>query len=660
MQDRNVRTGGRSENSTLALPHLILMLSGLALAAGPHVWRVQWWVAAGVSSVFLWRLYIAWKDKPMPSKLLLTLTAIAGLIGVFMTFSTVIGRDAGVTLLVVLLALKLMEMRAARDVFVLIFVGYFLALTNFFYSQTIITGVQMLCTVLAVTACLVSIQAPERPILANLRTAGTLLAQASPVMLLLFFLFPRVQGPLWGVPQDSATGVTGLSDSMSPGTLSRLGQSDAIAFRAKFSGPPPPRAGLYWRGPVFWAFDGITWRAGVQGVRGTAATVELLGQPIDYEVTLEPHDRLWIFGLEMSSRFPRNVRMTPDFQLLSPLPIRTRFRYDMRSYTSYRATEDNADEQRAALALPRLGNPRARGLGEEWRRNLPNDEAIVRQAIQHFRTGGFGYTLQPPLLDRNPVDEFLFDTKQGFCEHFASSFTYLMRAAGIPARVVTGYQGGEINPVDQYLEVRQADAHAWSEVWLKGRGWTRVDPTAAVAPVRVDGGLSAAVPQSALPLLMRENFTWLRSWRNNWNALTNQWNQWVLGYTPDRQRDLISRLGVGQPDWGTLAHLLFWSVASVIGLTALWMLWRVRRKDPVQVAWATFCRRMERRGLPRQPSEGPLDYSRRIMSSLPADDQSTRKTVQSITGLYADLYYGRERAGNDVARLKQLVAAFRP
>ena len=660
MQNRNVRTGGRSENSTLALPHMILMLSGLALAAGPHVMRVQWWVAAGVSTVFLWRLYIAWKDKPMPSKLLLTLTAIAGLIGVFMTFRTVIGRDAGVTLLVVLLALKLMEMRAARDVFVLIFVGYFLALTNFFYSQTILTGMQMLCTVLAITACLVSIQAPDRLIRANLRTAGTLLAQASPIMLLLFVLFPRVQGPLWGVPQDSAAGVTGLSDNMSPGTLSRLGQSDAIAFRVKFNGAPPPRGQLYWRGPVFWSFDGVTWRPGLQGQRGAPATVELMGEPIDYEVTLEAHDRQWLFGLEMPSRFPRNARMTPDFQLLSPAPIRTRFRYDMRSYTSYRAATDNPDEQRAALALPRLGNPRARGLAEEWRRNIQGDEAIMRAAIDYFRNGGFGYTLQPPLLDRNPVDEFLFDTKQGFCEHFASSFTYLMRAAGIPARVVTGYQGGEINPVDQYLEVRQADAHAWSEVWLKDRGWTRVDPTAVVAPVRLDGGLQAAVPQSALPLLMRQDFTWLRSWRNNWNALTNQWNQWVLGYTPDRQRDLISRLGMGQPDWGTLAHMLFWSVASVIGMTALWMLWRVRRKDPVQAAWATFCRRMERRGLPRQPSEGPLDYSRRVVASLPAQDEPTRTAVQHIAALYADLYYGRERVGADVTRLKQLVGAFRP
>ena len=650
------RSAGRTENSTLPLTHMMLMLAGLALAAAPHVMRAAWWMGVGMAAAFLWRLDIAWKDKRLPSRLILVAMAIVAMTAVFLTFRTFIGRDAGVTLLTMLLALKLMEMRAARDVFVLIFGGYFVALTNFFYSQTIMTGVLSLLTVLTLTSCLVSIQAPQRLIRANLRTAGILLAQAGPVMLLLFFLFPRVQGPLWGVPQDSASGVTGLSDSMSPGTLSRLGQSDAIAFRVKFSGAPPQRGQMYWRGPVFWTFDGVTWRPGALGLRGAPATVELQGEPIDYEVTLEAHDRQWIFGLEMPSRFPRNARMTPDFQLLSPLPIRTRLRYDMRSYSSYRAATDNPDEQRAAVALPRLGNPRARGLAEEWRRNLPGDEAIMRQAIDYFRNGGFSYTLQPPLLDRNPVDEFLFDTKQGFCEHFASSFTYLMRAAGIPARVVTGYQGGEINPVDQYLEVRQADAHAWSEVWLKDRGWTRVDPTAVVSPIRVDGGLSAAVPQNALPLLMRENFSWPRSWRNNWNALTNQWNQWVLGYTPDRQRDLMSRLGVGQPDWGTLAHLLFWSVASVIGLTALWMLWRVRRKDPVQAIWEKFCARMARRGLPRQPDEGPLDYGSRLAASLPQQADGAR----TIATLYADLRYGPNHPKEQVALLRRLVADFQP
>jgi len=651
----------RTENSALPLRHMALLLAGLALAAAPHAWRLTWWVGVDVSAVFLWRLYIAWKDKRLPAKWLLTATAVAALLGVFLTFRSFIGRDAGVTLLVLLLALKLMELRAARDVFVLVFVGYFLALSNFFYSQTMPTAGLMLATVLGLTACLVAVQAPQRPIPANLRTAGTLLAQGAPVMLLLFFLFPRIQGPLWGVPQDAYTGITGLSDSMSPGTLSSLSQSDAMAFRVRFIGSVPPQGQMYWRGPVFWSFDGTTWRPGVQSVRPSRYEFANSGQPVDYEVTLEPHNRFWLFALDMPFRLPPNARMTGDFQVLSNAPVRNRYRYQVRSFPAY-STQGGGetDELRSALSLPRLGNPRARGLAEEWRRNFGSgpgaDEAIVRQSVDFYRNGGYTYTLQPPLLEKNLVDEFLFDTKQGFCEHFASSFTYLMRAAGVPARVVTGYQGGEINPVDGFLEVRQADAHAWSEVWLKDRGWVRVDPTAAAAPMRVNEGVTAAIAQTALPLLMRENWSWVRSLRFNLSALTNQWNQWVLGYNPDRQRDFLSRLGVSQPDWGTLAHLLFWSVAAVIGLTALWMLVRVERRDAVQAAWLRFCARMARRGLPRAPDEGPLAYGERVAAHLPAQAEGARR----IAALYGELRYGRERRPEDVARLRQWIKAFQP
>ena len=646
----------RTDSSTLPFTHIVLLTAGVGMSASSHLPRLVWWISAGTVLIFAWRLYLAWSEKRLPSKWLLLALALGGIFGVFATFRTIFGRDAGVTLLVLLLALKMLEMRALRDVFVLIFLSYFLALTNFFYSQTIPTAVLMTITVMLLTTSLVSMQAPGRELRDNARTAGTLLLQAGPVMLLLFCLVPRVQGPLWGLPQDAFSGVTGLSDSMSPGTLSQLSQSDAIAFRVKFSGVPPPRGQLYWRGPVFWAFDGITWRAGVQSLRGTYQ-FEALGAPVDYEVTLEPHNRFWLFGLEMPSRTPPNARVTGDFQILSNVQIRTRLRYEMRSFLSYRAAgSGEADDLRAALALPRNGNARARGLGEEWRRNLQGDEAILRQAIDFFRNGRFEYTLQPPLLNQNPVDEFLFDTKQGFCEHFASSFTYLMRSAGVPARVVTGYQGGELNPIDQYMVVRQADAHAWSEVWLKDRGWVRVDPTATAIPLRLDGGFTAAMPQAALPLLMRPNMSWLRAMRNNWDAATNQWNQWVLGFNPDRQRDLLARFGVKQPGWGTLAHLLFWSVAAVIGVTALWMLWRIPRRDPVQAAWLVFCKRLARRGLARRPAEGPLDYAARISSSLPEQAAG----VHAIAALYADLRYGREHAAESVLRLRRLVSTFRP
>ena len=232
-----------------------------------------------------------------------------------------------------------------------------------------------------------------------------------------------------------------------------------------------------------------------------------------------------------------------------------------------------------------------------------------------------------------------------------------MRSAGIPARVVTGYQGGEINPIDQYMVVRQADAHAWAEIWVEDRGWVRVDPTAEAVPIRVNGGLAAAVPRGAgLPLLMRPDLTWLRALRNNWDALANRWNQWVLGYNPDRQRDMLAFFGVRQPSWQTLAMLLFWSVASVLGLTALWLLSRIKRADPVQGAWLAFCAKLARSGLPRAGSEGPLDYTARALRRFPARAADLR----DISSLYVELRYGERGDRQSQARLRSLVRAFRP
>jgi transglutaminase-like putative cysteine protease len=638
--------------------HMVWLLAGLALSAAPHAVRLTWWIPVGAALIFAWRLYLSWRQKPLPRRWLVIGIAIAGMVGVWFSFRTIFGRDPGVSLLVVLLAMKLLELRSKRDVSVLVFLAYFLALTNFFYSQTITTAALMLATVLLVTASLVGLNAPARPVKANLRTAGSLLLQASPVMLLLFFLFPRVQGPLWGLPQDAFTGVTGLSDSMSPGTLSSLSQSDAIAFRVRFDDQPPRRNQLYWRGPVFWTFDGRTWRAGPQRSR-ESYRFEAIGTPVGYEITLEPHNRFWLFGLDLPARPPRNARVTADYQLLSNVPVRSRARYDLQSYTSYRAI-DGAEpgELREALVLPgTINNPRARALAQGWRNELKTDEAVLAEAIKFFRGGSYLYTLEPALLQRDFVDEFLFDTKQGFCEHFASSFAFLMRAAGIPARVVTGYQGGEINPVDGYMEVRQADAHAWTEIWLGERGWVRMDPTAIAAPIRVDGGIAAAVPQdNALPLLMREQFDWIRSMRHNWDAVTNQWNQWVLGYNPDRQRDMLNRLGVRQTDWQALAQYLFWSVAGVLGLTALWLLWRFQGGDPVQKAWRRFCAKLAKKGFARDPAEGPLDYATRIAPSLP--DKAA--AIRDIAGLYAMLRYGRNAPPEQVTQLRQRVAAFTP
>ena len=641
---------------TLPFPNLALLLAGLALAASPHAAHLPAWISGVAAILFVWRLAIAWKAWPLPPRWLILAATAAGVAGDILTYRTIFGRDAGVTLLVLLLALKLMEMRSQRDVYVVTFLSYFLTLTNFFYSQTIPTAALTLVTVYVITAGLIGFHATACRPLENFRAAGALLVQAGPVMLLLFFLFPRVSGPLWGLPQDAFAAMTGLSDTMSPGSISQLSQSDAIAFRVKFDGSAPPRRQLYWRGPVFWQFDGRTWRAAGLPRLQRAVQFEALGSPVDYEITLEPHNRQWLFALDLPERLPPNTRITSDYILLSVPPVRTRIRYQLRSYPSYRTTAGAEPEDfRTATAFPREVNPRAQALAREWRRSQGNNEAILRQALDFLRDGKYRYTLLPPLLGIHTVDEFLFDTKEGFCEHFSGSFVFLMRAAGVPARIVTGYQGGEINPVDGYMVVRQADAHAWAEVWLENRGWVRVDPTAAAAPLRVDAGIAAAALQGA-PLLMRTNLGWLRSLRDNWEALGNKWNQWVLAYNPDRQREMMAWFGIRSPSWETLAMALFWSVAAVLGVIAVWLFARYRPADPTQRVWLLFCRKLGRVGVRRSVSEGPLDFSERAAAHLPGRADA----VRAIARLYVELRYGRLNNPGSLARLRSLVRAFQP
>jgi transglutaminase-like putative cysteine protease len=635
---------------------LFALFSGIALAAGPHLPRLPVWIAGTATMLLAWRAWAAWQRLALPNKWLLYILAIGGVASVWMINRTLFGRDAGVTLLVLLVSLKLMEMRSLRDVVVVTFLCYFLALTNFFYSQSMPTAALIFATALVLTAALAMVYAPARPPLDSGRTAAMLMLQGAPVMLVLFFLFPRVQGPLWGMPTDAYGGMTGLSDSMTPGNISSLIQSDAIAFRAKFDGRPPDRRLLYWRGPVFWDFDGRTWTAGGVRLSGEGAH-EPRGEPLNYEVTVEPHNRTWLFALDLPARTPPRAYITGDYQLMARSPVRQRLRYDMSSHLDYRATFGTSpSELDAAKRLPASGNPRARELAKRWRAESANDTEVMRKALAHFRSARLEYSLTPPLLDADPVDQFLFDTRSGFCEHFSSAFAFLMRAAGVPARIVTGYQGGEVNPIDGYLIVRQSDAHAWVEVLVDDQGWMRVDPTAAAIPARVESGLAAAIPSEAVVPLLGADLDWLRALRFNWEAANNYWNQWVLGYDPDRQREMLTRLGMRTPDWKRMTTWLFWIVGGILAVVALTMLRRGRPGDPAQAEWQRFCRKLARRGLARRPSEGPLAYAKRVATALPAHAAD----VASIRDLYVELRYGPAPGRAPLDALRARVRAFRP
>ena len=649
------------------LRHIAWLLASLALVAAPHAQRLPWWITLFVVVMFAWRGYVAVYARGLPPKWLLLLFAAAAVGGIYLSYGRVLGRDSGIALLVVMLALKLMEMVALRDAMVLIFIAYFLVITNLLYTQTIPTAVLMLGIIWIITATMVGFQFRRRQAGSRyqLRVAGVMLLQAAPLMLVLFLLFPRVQGPLWGMPQDGVSGVTGLSDEMSPGSVSNLLASDAVAFRVTFESTLPQTQQLYWRGPVMWDFDGTTWTA-PRIPYPLVRPYEPLDQAVEYTVTIEPHGKRWLFALDLPGKTPPRTAMTSDFQLLFQGPLNNRLRYDMLSHLRYRdASEPPRYELQRALRLPREPNPRARDLAREMRGRATDDRGYVNAVLAMFRNQNFYYTTTPPLLGANPVDEFLLTTRAGYCEHYASAFTVLMRAAGIPARVVTGYQGGELNTVGNYMIVRQSDAHAWTEVWFAGEGWTRVDPTAAVAPTRVQSGAAAAVPQGeTLPLMMRAEFRWLHRARLTWDSLANSWNQAVLGYAIDRQRQLMQRIGFDDATWQSMVSVMVITTAGITLLLALFMLRNLRalRPDPVVAAYARFCRRLAARGLPRHPSEGPAAFGKRASAAHP----ELAPAIAAISGLYIELRYGspaEQRAAADLKRaaadLKRAVADFR-
>jgi transglutaminase-like putative cysteine protease len=639
--------------------HVGWLLLALTMVTAPHVQRVPWWITLLVATLFAWRVYIMLNAMQLPRKWLLLLIAAGALGGIYISYGRILGRDSGVTLLVVMLALKLLEMAALRDAMILIFICYFLVITNFLYSQSIPIALYMLCAVWIITATMIGFQyrTHQPGYRYQLRSAGMMLLQATPLMLALFVFFPRVQGPIWGMPQDAYSGMTGLSDEMSPGSVSRLLLSDAIAFRVGFESRIPAINQLYWRGPVLWDFDGYTWTA-ARAPYLMRREYQPLGTAIEYTVTVEPHSRRWLFALDLPARVPPSSQMTSDFQLLFQTAVNNRIRYDMASHLSYRDnTEPSSRELARALALPPNSNLRSVGLAGKMRKDAPDERAYISAVLDMFRSQNFYYTTTPPLLRDDPVDEFLFSTRAGFCEHFASSFALLMRAAGIPARIVTGYQGGEINTVGNYVTVRQADAHAWTEVWLRGDGWVRVDPTAAVSPARVEAGVAAAVPQTEALSLRRGEYAWLRQARMTWDSLANSWNQIVLGYTQDRQRQLMRRVGIDDATWKSLATIMFIVTGAITLVLAGLMLHKLRalRPDPVSAAYARFCERLARGGLARHPSEGPDAFRKRAIAARP----ELARPISSISELYIRLRYGEAIHAADALQLQRTVAAFR-
>ncbi len=640
----------------LPLASLWRLLAVMLLAIAPHFVRLPLWESALIAGVLAWRalaVYKQWRLPPNWLKLSITLLAFAG---VLLSYNgRLSGQNAGTALLCVMATLKLLEFKDRRDVMVVVFLMYFMLMTHFLFSQELWTVAYLFICVLATTAVLIECQ--HRGALAprhTLRKGAAMLLQALPLMILLFILFPRIPGPLWGLPSDAGAARSGLSDRMAPGDISSLIESDAIAFRVTFRDAVPPPAARYWRGPVFDSFDGRGWEEGfVTLAPGYGPEIEPLAQPVRYEITLEPHRTRWLMALDMPvpATIPEDTFFGREGTLLARRNVIERQRYELTSYTDYRLVPQLAAPARY-LRLPDTYNPRTLALARELRARHDDDSALIQQVLRMFREQAYYYTLQPPRLGRNSVDEFLFETRRGFCEHYASAFAVLMRAAGIPSRVVTGYQGGQRNDIGGYYVVRQSDAHAWTEVWLAGRGWVRVDPTAAVAPQRIEQSLEAALSAlgEGLPghLSARTRLRYMVEAR--WDWANAQWNALVLAYGPELQQEFLSRFGLDDLRRMILAlTIALTSVLAVIGLMLLRRAAPARIEDAALREWHRLTRRLGRAGFPQGPSEGPRDYADRVSRERP----QWQAQLDAIARLYLGTRYQTSAA--DTAKLRRAV-----
>lgn len=631
----------------LATPWLFACALASAL---PHVLHQPVWLSLLAGTLLGWAFWLWQHDRRLPGRWPLVILVGAACAGILIEYRSLFGRDAGVAMLVVFVAMKLLELRSRRDAMVVVTLACFLLLTHFFHSQSIPTALWLLATVVLITATLVRLHGgPACTPRIALRHAAVLGAQALPFMFVLYLLFPRISGPLWGLPADAHSGKTGLSDTMSPGSIARLAQNGDIAFRVRFDGPAPPRQKLYWRGPVLEHFDGTTWRP-FEG-RRPAETLEIISPPIRYQSTLEAHDQRWLLALDAPTALPDDVRLNGTLTASSRKPVSERRRVSLSASLDYRFNRDEDPAiLRRNLALPPGRNPQAVALAAGWRN--AGREAILGKALALFASD-FTYTLQPPLLGDNGIDQFLFQTRRGFCEHFAAAFVVLMRAADIPARVVGGYQGGEFNPLDDHVVVRQSDAHAWAEVWLPGRGWVRVDPTASVSPSRIEAGIADALPfGEPLPGVVQWRADWIRTLRFRWEALNNAWNQQVLGYDPERQRQLLARLGLPDADWRSLAIALGLACGILAAGLLAWATIHRPRCDPALALWHKALRQLARSQVDYAPWEPPLALAERLGQQRP----ELADAFQAVVNAYIAARYGKP--GSNLETLRDAVARF--
>lgn len=615
-------------------------LAALGVALAPHVPFLPLWITTAFLVCAAWRYAIEKYRRSLPSMWLRALLALTCFLGVFATYATISGVGPGSALLAIMASLKLLETRKRRDQFVLLFISIFLVMSALLREQYLWSLPYMVIAILLIMAAwLQTSVVTSTPVRRSFATGGRLMLYAAPLAVAMWVFFPRISNPFWAVPMDTGTATSGISDSMSPGDISSLSLSDAVAFRVRFEGAIPEPRDRYWRGLVLTIFNGRTWSMN-DPFEGPRVHEQIAGnsEPVRYEITLEPTRQQWVFALDMPRSWTLSrTFMGPQQQLARSHPIDQRIKYEAESYLEYTTNVELPGYARDWYRrIPAASNTRTQALARNMRAAAGSDPAYIDAVLRKFHEEDYFYTLEPPPLGSNSVDRFLFDTQRGFCEHYASAFAVMMRAAGIPARVVLGYQGGEMNPIAGHMIVRQSDAHAWNEVWLDGRGWYRVDPTSAVAPERIDSGISGALLDgTAAAWGLSAPSALLHRLTLSLDALNAKWNEWVLGYGPETQDTVMRWLGMEDPNWQKMFLTL---LASVIGITIaisflLMLRYRPPNRDRAAILYERF---VNKTGITPAIGETPAAFAARAStdSNLAAED------IETITSTYLDARYG--------------------
>ncbi|WP_166268355.1 transglutaminase TgpA family protein [Marinobacter caseinilyticus] len=657
---------------------LIWLIASFGVLILPQLARLPIWLIAACIVLAGWRWLAQTGRVRLPGRILRTMVMLAVVAVYVATVKGNFSVDTAASFFVLAVGLKWLETRASRDFYVLFFILIYLAAVNFLFEQGI---VWTLLNLLGVVCLLVGLQVLNAPglsgaIMAGWKRLAVMLLKTLPVVVVLFLFFPRM-APLWSVPLVSDRGVTGISDTMTPGSISNLAQSSKRAFRVTFGGQVPAQRDRYWRGLVLDQFDGETWaqqtvpgyqrpgRIALDGGIGDLAANE-------YDVLLDASNQRWAFALDNSEAVSNNVFATPENLFVFQRPADTTVRYRLAKVPERRDSVPvplSAEQRRQYLQLPADGNPRARALAGQLAKNSASAREFLVAVLYRFRKDEYFYTLKPPQMPENGIDSLLFDIKRGFCAHYAGATTFLLRAAGIPARVVVGYQGGENGVGGEYLIVRQYDAHAWVEAWLPELGWVRVDPTAAISPARIESGLREAMADEGSFLEndwispQRYGDVALVQWASlQMDRINYNWQRWVVGYQGQSQMDLMSRLpgGLGMRELGYLSAGLVGFALLVAGLITVWRQHTGGSGDPRLRLVYRWHRLLEYSGMVVQPGETPDQLAHRAGQQYP----EARKPLEAFARAVNNHYYGdtgsaRRVPSHDIARMKRLLSLLR-